>query len=66
LIGRETWCLDVRENMDLGLSENKVLRRIFGPKRNKVIGDQRKLHDKKLRNFYGLPRKFGTNKSRMM
>jgi hypothetical protein len=35
--------------------ENKVLRRIFGPKRDEVIGDWRKLHKEELRNLYCLP-----------
>jgi hypothetical protein len=32
--------------------ENRVLRRIFGPKRDEVIGGWRELHDEKLRNLY--------------
>jgi hypothetical protein len=35
--------------------ENKVLRRIFGPKRDEVIGGLRKLHNKKLHNLYCSP-----------
>jgi hypothetical protein len=34
------------------LFENRVLRRIFGPKRDKVTGGRRKLHNKKLHNLY--------------
>jgi hypothetical protein len=35
--------------------ENRVLRRIFGPKRDEVIGDWRKLHNEELHNLYSLP-----------
>jgi hypothetical protein len=45
--------------------ENRVLRRIFGPKRNEVIGDWTKLHNKEL-NLYSLPSIFRVIKSRIM
>jgi hypothetical protein len=35
--------------------ENRVLRRIFGPKKDEVTGDWRKLHNEELRNLYSLP-----------
>jgi hypothetical protein len=35
--------------------ENRVLRRIFGPKKDDVIGDWRKLHNKELHNLYSSP-----------
>jgi hypothetical protein len=35
--------------------KNRVLRRIFGPKRDEVTGDWRKLHSEELHNFYSLP-----------
>jgi hypothetical protein len=35
--------------------ENRVLRRIFGPKRDEVIGGWRKLHNEELHNWYSLP-----------
>jgi hypothetical protein len=35
--------------------ENRVLRRIFGPKRDEVTGDWRKLHNRRLHNFYSSP-----------
>jgi hypothetical protein len=35
--------------------ENRVLRRIFGPKRDEVTGEWRKLHNEELRDFYPLP-----------
>jgi hypothetical protein len=37
------------------LFENRVLRRIFGPKRDEVTGDWRKLHNEELHNFYSSP-----------
>jgi hypothetical protein len=36
--------------------ENRVLRRIFGPKRDGVIGGWRKLHNEELHNLYSSPR----------
>jgi hypothetical protein len=35
--------------------ENRVLRRIFGPKRDEVTGEWRKLHDEELRDLYSSP-----------
>ena len=35
--------------------ENRVLRRVFGPKRDEVTGEWRKLHNEKLRDLYSLP-----------
>jgi hypothetical protein len=40
---------------DLRVRENRVLRRIFGPKRHNVIGGWRKLHNEELRNLYCSP-----------
>jgi hypothetical protein len=40
----ETWSLTLREEHRLRVFENRVLRRIFGPKRDEVIGEWRKLH----------------------
>jgi hypothetical protein len=42
----------LRKEHRLGVFENKVLKRIFGPKRDKVIGEWRKLHNKELRDLY--------------
>jgi hypothetical protein len=47
--------LILREEHRLRVSENRVLRRIFGPKRDEVIGDLRKMHTEELRNFYSSP-----------
>jgi hypothetical protein len=45
--------------------ENKVLRRIYGPKREEVIGAWRKLHTEELHNLYTSPCTVGVIKSRM-
>jgi hypothetical protein len=45
LYGCETWSLTLREEHRLRVFENRVLRRIFGSKRNKVTGEWRRLHD---------------------
>jgi hypothetical protein len=55
LYGCETWSLTVREEHKLRVFENRVLRRIFGPKRNGVTGGWRKLHNKELHNLYSSP-----------
>jgi hypothetical protein len=46
--------------------ENRVLRRIFGPKRNKVMGEWRELHNEELRDFYSSPSIIRMIKSRRM
>jgi hypothetical protein len=45
LYGCETWLLTLREDRRLKVFENRVLRRIFEPKRDDVIGEWRKLHN---------------------
>ena len=55
LYGCETWSLTLREERRLGVSENRVLRRIFEPKRNKVTGEWRKLHNEELNDLYSSP-----------
>jgi hypothetical protein len=52
LYGCETWSLILREEHKLWVFENRVLRRIFGPKRVEVTGEWRKLHNGELHNFY--------------
>jgi hypothetical protein len=42
----ETWSLTLREERRLRVFENRVLRRVFGPKRDAVTGEWRKLHNK--------------------
>jgi hypothetical protein len=48
LYGCETCSLTLRKVRRLRVSENRVLRRIFGPKRYELIGDWRKLHNEEL------------------
>jgi hypothetical protein len=45
LYGCETWSLTFREEHGLRVFENRVLRRIFGPKRDEMTGEWRKLHN---------------------
>jgi hypothetical protein len=46
--------------------ENKVLRRVFGPKRDEVTGEWRKLHSEELNDLYSLPNIVRVVKSRRM
>jgi hypothetical protein len=48
------------------VSENRVLRRIFGPKRDEVTGVWRKLHNEELHNLYSSPNRIRVIKSRRM
>jgi hypothetical protein len=48
------------------VSENRLLRRIFGSKRDEVTGEWRKLHTEELRKLYSLPSKIRIIKSRRM
>jgi hypothetical protein len=48
LYGYETWSLTLRELHRLRVFENRVLRRIFGPKRDEITGEWRKLHNEEL------------------
>jgi hypothetical protein len=53
--GCETWSLTLRENHILRMFENRVPRRIFGPKKDEVIGDWRKLHNEEICDLHSLP-----------
>jgi len=64
--GCETWSLTLREERRLRVFENRVLRRIFGPKRDEVTGEWRKLHNEELNNVYSLPNIVRVIKSRRM
>ena len=55
LYGCETWSLTLREERRLRVFENSVLRRVFGPKRDEVTGEWRKLHNEEFRDLYSLP-----------
>jgi len=48
LYGRETWSLTLRKECRLKVFENRVLRKVFGPKRDEVTGEWRKLHNEEL------------------
>ena len=55
LYGCETWSLTLREQYRLRVCENRVLRRIFVPKRDEVRRERRKLHDEDLNDLYSIP-----------
>ena len=55
LYGCETWSLILRVERRLRVFENRVLRRIFGPKRDEVTREWRKLHNEELNDLYCLP-----------
>ena len=66
LYGCETWSLKLREERRLRVFENRVLRRVFGPKRDEVTGEWRKLHNEELRDLYSLRNIVRVVKSRRM
>jgi hypothetical protein len=61
LYGCETWSLTVREKHKLRVFKNRVLRRIFGLKRDGVTGGWRKLHNEELHNLYYSPSTYNQN-----
>jgi hypothetical protein len=62
----ETWSLTLRVEHRLRVFENRVLRRKFGPKKDEVMGEWRKLHKEELRDFYSSPSISRIIKSRRM
>ena len=52
LYGFETWSLTLREERRLRVFENRVLTRIFGPKRDELTGEWGKLHNEELSDLY--------------
>jgi hypothetical protein len=52
LYGCETWSLILSEEHKLRVFENRILRRIFGPKKDKVTGEWRKVHNVELNILY--------------
>ena len=55
LYGCEIWSLTFREERRLSVFENRVLRKIFGPRRDEVTGEWRKLHNEELNDLYCSP-----------
>jgi hypothetical protein len=55
LYGCEIWSLLLREGHRLRVFENMMLRRIFGPRTNEIMGEWRELHKDKLRDLYSSP-----------
>jgi hypothetical protein len=66
LYGCETLSLKLREEHRLKVFENRILRRIFGPKRDEVTGEWRKLYNEKLVILYSSPNIIRQIKSRSM
>ena len=62
----ETWSLTLKEECSLWVFENKVLRRIFGPKRDEVTGEWRRLHNKEPYALYSSQNNIRVIKSRRL
>jgi len=63
LYGCEIWSLTLREKSRLMVFENRVLRRIFGPRRDEVTWEWRKLHNEEVSDLYCSPNIFRVIKS---
>ena len=62
----ESWSLTLRDEIRLRVFENRVLRRVFGPKKDEITGEWRKLHNEELSDLYSLPNIVRVVKSRRM
>ena len=65
LYGCETWFFALMEEHGLRVFEKRVLRKIFGPKRDKVTGEWRRLHKEELHELYYSPNIIRVMKLRM-
>jgi hypothetical protein len=66
LYGCEAWSLTLREERRLKVFEIRVLRRVFGPKRDEETEEWTKLHNEELSDLYSLPHIVRVVKSRRM
>ena len=66
LYGCKTWSLTLQDERKLSVIENMVLRRIFGPRRDEVTGEWRRLHNVALNDLYCSPNIVRVIKSRRM
>jgi len=66
LYGCETWSLTLREERKLRVFENRVLRKIFGPRRDEVMGEWWRMHNEELNDLYSSPNIVRVLKSRRM
>ena len=66
LYGCETWSVALREERRLGVFEDRVVWKIFGPKKDEAVGDWRTLHDGEFCDLYSSPNNIGWMRSRRM